>query len=283
MLAYATLLHLRAPFADLLTAVAEWLSTRTRQPWNADQILDATVWQYPQIEVRTALARPHGSALWALQVNTRDGRVAGRDWQLELMLRDREAGGVRATVAVHASDVRGVERDAPPVPYSQPALVRALLERGQPDPDTPGLAPFPLDSEADAQAVAARIRDARRAHVVVAVCRGESALDVASLRTAATGLADVVELRPVMPHEVAAALKAVQAWPPPGRAAVFAPRDATDRSGDADGRQVYAADARLLAATLLRLGAPRILAAHRGIERVKAAGALEAREDAGHG
>ena len=279
MLAYATLLHLQTRFHELLGIVADWLSTRTNQPWNARRVLDATVWKYPMIEVRTALAQPPDGTLWALQVNTRDTRVSGRDWRLELALRAVEQGGVQATVAVHASDVRGVNRDAPPVPYSQPALVRALLERGQPDRDTPGLEPFPLDSEADAQAVAARITAPQRAHVVVAVCRGETTLDVAALRATVTGLADVVELRPVMPHEVTATLKGVQAWPPAGRAAVFPPRAGLARPPALDRRPLFAAEARPLGAAILRLGAPRVLAAHVSLDRIKEGSVLAATDE----
>lgn len=271
MLAYATLLHLQARFPDLLAIVAEWLSARTNQPWNARRVLDAAVWKYPLLEVRTALAHPQDRAVWSLQLNTRDTRVPGRDWRFELALRELKQGGVQATVAVRASDVRGPSRSAPLVPFSQPALVGALLERGEPDPETPGLVPLPLNGEADAQVVAARITDPRRAHAVVVVCRGETALDVAALRTTVTGLADVVELRPVLAFEVATTLKTANAWPPSGRAAVFPPRAAMVRPPELERRQVFGAEARTLMSAVLRLSAPRVLAEHVTVERLQQA------------
>lgn len=54
MLAYATLLLLQARYPDLLAIVAEWLSTRTQQHWNARRLLKPEVWRQPYIEVRTA-------------------------------------------------------------------------------------------------------------------------------------------------------------------------------------------------------------------------------------
>lgn len=268
MLAYATFLHLQARFPELLGIVADWLAARTGQSWDASRVLDAAVWNYPQIEVRTALARPQGQTVWSLQVNTRDTRVPGRDWRFELALREFERGGVQATVAVHASDVRGVSRSAPPVPMSQPVLVRALLERGLPDPETPGLQALPLECEADAQVVAARVADPRRVHAVVVACRGETELDVGVLRNTLTGLADVVELRPVMAYEITTILKDVQAWPPAGRAVIFPPRTAMARPADLDRRQLYAAEARTLTSAVLRSGAPRVLEAHRTLEQL---------------
>lgn len=268
MLAYATLLQMQARFPDLLAIVADWLSARTGQSWDAAGVLGAEVWNYPQIEVRTALAKPDDRNVWSLQVNTRDARVDGRDWRLELALREFERGGVQATVAVHASDVRGVSRTAPPVPMSQPALVRALLERGLPDPGTPGLKSLQLDGEEDAQVVAARIADPGRGHAVVVACRGETELDVGVLRNTLTGLADVIELRPVMAYEITTVLKDVHAWPPAGRAVVFPPRTANARSADLERRQLYAAEARTLTSAVLRLGAPRVLEAHRTLEQL---------------
>ncbi|MBL8097186.1 MAG: hypothetical protein JNL73_23615 [Anaerolineales bacterium] len=271
MLAYATLLHLKARFPDLLAIVAEWLSARTNQSWNARRVLDAAVWKYPLLEVRTALAHPQDRAVWSLQLNTRDTRVPGRDWRFELALRELKRGGVQATVAVRASDVRGPSRSAPLVPFSQPALVGALLERGDPDPETPGLVPLPLNREADAQVVAARITDPRRAHAVVVLCRGETALDVSALRTTVTGLADVVDLRPVLAFEIATTLKTVNAWPPPGRATVFPPRAAMVRPPELERRQVFGAEARTLISAVLRLSAPRVLAEHVTVERLQQA------------
>ena len=54
-LAYATRLHLQARYPDLLSIVAEWLSTRTQHHWNARRLLKPEVWRQPYIEVRTAL------------------------------------------------------------------------------------------------------------------------------------------------------------------------------------------------------------------------------------
>jgi len=268
MLAFATLLHLRACHTDLLAIVADWLSARTRQPWSGAEVQAAAVWNYPLCEVRTALAEHAGRPTWALQVNSGDPRVPGRDWRLELTLRAIKGGGTRATVLVHASDLRGRSRGGLPVPYTQPALVRALLTDGGPDPQTPGMMPWPLECEADAVAVAERITDPQRAHTVAMVCRGETDLDVERLRAAAIGLADVVAVRPVMAHAVAATLTAVQAWPRPGHAVVFSPR----RTGTADRetRLLFAAEARALSSAVLRLGAPEVLAAHQSLEQIQA-------------
>jgi len=268
MLAFATLLHLSAGHTDLLAIVADWLSARTRQPWSGAEVQAATVWNYPLCEVRTALADQAGRPTWALQVNSGDPRVPGRDWRLELTLRALETGGTRATVLVHASDLRSGIRGGPPVPYTQPALVRALLADGGPDPQTPGLAPWPLDCDADAVVAAARITDPQRAQTVAVVCRGETELDVDRLRAAAIGLADVVAVRPVMTHAIAATLTAAQAWPRPGHAVVFSPRAADP--ADREQRLVFAAEAHTLSSAVLRLGAPAVLAAHQSLEQIQA-------------
>jgi hypothetical protein len=97
---------------------------------------------------------------------------------------------------------------------------------------------LPVDNEEDARIVVARLPDPRRGDVVVVVCRGETAVDVAALRTTLIGLADVVELRPMMSYEMTTVLKAARAWPAPRRAGLFPPRTAMARPGTQDRRQV---------------------------------------------
>lgn len=287
MLAYATLLQLQASYDELLTVIAGWLSNRTGQPWDAEHVLGAEVWQYPRIEVRTARVGGPDATVWGLQVNSRDPRIMSRDWRLELTLRDLGQGGARATVAVHALDAERPGRGAP-VPFSQPALVRALLEHGRPAPDTPGLAPLIIDSEAEAQALVARIAAPERAHSVLALCRGEVALDVPALRAALVGMADLVELRPVLPQDVGAVLKPASAVPPPARAIHFPPRavahPARSTAAAREQRLMLAVEARALADSVLTFGAPRVLAEHITLERMqpRSSGPLST-EDAGSG
>lgn len=272
MLAYATLLQLQAGFDDLLAIVADWLSNRTGQAWDAQGVLGAELWQYPRIEVRTAQTREPDATVWGLQVNSRDPRIALRDWRLELTLRDLGQGGAKATVAVHALDAERPGRAAS-VPFSQPALVRALLERGDPAPDNPGLQTFAIDTEADAQSLIKRIAAPDRAHSVVALCRGEVSLDVPALRAALIGMADVVELRPVLPQEVGAVLKPAFALPPPARAIHFPPRavalPARAMVPSREQRLMLALEARAMADSVLTFGAPRVLAEHLTLERMK--------------
>lgn len=269
MLAFASLLHLQSRFPELLTIAAEWLSARTQQHWNARRLLDTAVWKYPLIEVRTATAQPLDRTVWVLQVNTRDARVPGRDWQFELALRAVEQGGVDATVVVQANDDRRSGHAAAPVPFSQPALVRALLARGEPDPNTPGLQPIPLESGTDAQALVARVVDPRRSHALVVLCQGEAPLDVPALRAAVVGQAEVVELRSGLSSDISAILKSASVCSSPGRATVFPPPTTTARGAEQARRQLLGADARTLTAAVLKLCAPRILAAHLSLEKIK--------------
>ncbi len=271
MLAYATLLRLEASYHDLLAIVAEWLSNRTGQQWDAERVLGAEVWQYPRIEVRTASASGSDEAIWGLQVNSRDPRILSRDWRLELTLRDLGQGGVQATVAVHALDAERPGRSAP-VPFSQPALVRALLERGRPAQSTPGLEPLAIETEADAQVLIERIAAPERAHSVLALCRGEVSLDVPALRAALVGMADLVELRPVLPQAVGAVLKPAFAVPPPARAIHFPPRAVPSPARNTASREqrlMLSLEARPLADSVLTFGAPRVLAEHVTLERMQ--------------
>lgn len=279
MLAYATLLHLRTRFPELLGIVAEWLAGRSDQHWSARRLLETAVWKYPLIEIRTRAANLQERTAWALRVKTRDTHVSGRDWQIELTLRDVEQGGVQATVVVQANDDRRSGYGTAPVPFSQPTLVRALLERGEPDRNTPGLQPLPLESDADAQALVARVTDPRRSYAVLVVCQGESPLDIPALRAAVMGQAEVVELRSGLSPDIAAILKPASVWPPPGRAAVFPPRTAMARPAEQGRRQMLGADARTLAAAVLKLCAPRILAAHLTLEKLKDASPAAAPDD----
>lgn len=271
MLAYATLLQLQAREHDLLAIVAEWLSIRTGQSWDAESVIGAQVWQYPRIEVRTARAGTPDAAVWGLQVNSRDPRIPSRDWRLELTLRDLGQGGARATVAVHALDAERPGRPAL-VPFSQPTLVRALLELGGPAPQTPGLRPLVIDTEADAHILVERIAAPDRAHSVVAICRGEVALDVPAVRAALVGMAEVVELRPVLPQDVGAILRPAAAVPPPARAIHFPPRVgvslARNPTPTREQRLMLAVEARTLADSVLTFGAPRVLAEHMTLERM---------------
>ena len=272
MLAYATLLQLQSCEHDLLSIVAEWLSNRTGQLWDAESVIGAQVWQYPRIEVRTARAGGLDAKVWGLQVNSRDPRIPSRDWRLELTFHDLGQGGARATVAVHALDAERPGRSAP-IPFSQPALVRALLEHGRPTPHTPGLRPLVIDTETDAQNLVERIAAPERAHSVVALCRGEVSLDVLALRAALVGMADVVELRPVLPQDVGAILKPAAVVPPPARAIHFPPRAATSSSRNPapyrEQRLMLAVEARSIADSVLTFGAPRVLAEHVTIERMQ--------------
>lgn len=279
MLAFATLLHLQSRFPELLSIAAEWLSARTQQHWNARRLLDTAVWKYPLIEVRTVIAHPLDRTVWVLQVNTRDARVPGRDWQFELALRAVEQGGAQATVVVHTNDDRRTGHAVAPVPFSQPTLVRALLERGEPDPNTPGLQPISLESGTDAQALVARVVDPRRSHALVVVCPGEAPLDIPALRAAVLGQAEVVELRSGLAPDISAALKSASVYPPPGRAMVFPPRTAMTRTAEQGRRQMFGADARTLAGAVLKLCAPRILAAHLSLEKLKDASPVVALDD----
>jgi hypothetical protein len=268
MLAFATLLHLQAPFHDLLVIVAEWLSGRTGQVWNAQQVLEAELWRYPESDVRTAQARVSEQMVWGLQVVSRDRRTPSRDWRLELTLRDLEQGGAQATVVVHALENQRVGHSAS-VPFSQPALVRALLARGNPDADTAGLQPFSIDTEADAQCLVDRIGAPNRSRSVLVLNRGEATLDVPGLRAAMIGMAELVELRPVLSQEVAAVLKPASAWPPPARAIHFPSRKAEPVVGGREQRLLLAADTRALASSVLTFGAPRVLAEHLSVERLQ--------------
>lgn len=278
MLAYATLLSLQARFPDLMTITAEWLSTRTDQHWSARRLLEATEWRDPWTQVRTRIAHLQDATLWALQVNTRDPRLPRRHWQLDLALRDLEQGGVQATVTVRATDDKRLPSASASVPTSQPALVRLLLERGQPDPETPGLRALVLTQAEDVQRLVRRIGEPRRAQVLLIV-GGDATLDVPALRATLTGLADVAELRPGVADELAATLKTAGAWPPPGRAAVFPPRTPMARPAGQERRQILGAETRTLVAAALRLGAPRVLAAHHSVERLKDASLTAALDD----
>ncbi len=272
MLAYTTLLQFEADYVDLLGVVAEWLAGRTDRSWDAHQVLEAEVWQYPRIEVRTARAGGPDARVWGLQVNSRDPRIPSRDWRLELTLRDLGQGGAHATVAVHALDAERPGRSAP-VPFSQPTLVRALLEHGRPAPHTPGLHPVAIDTEADAQNLVERIAAPDRAHSIVVICRGEVALDVPALQAALVGMAEVVELRPVLPQDVGAILKPAAAVPPPARAIHLPPRAATSPARNPapyrEQRLMLAVEARSIADSVLTFGAPRVLAEHVTIERMR--------------
>lgn len=177
MLAYATLLQLQAREHDLLAIVAEWLWMQRPQ----ESVIGAQVWQYPRIEVRTARAGTPDAAVWGLQVNSRDPRIPSRDWRLELTLRDLGQGGARATVAVHALDAEHPCGSSPLFPtHARARLARTRWARST-----------------DAGAAAARdrhrgrcphpgraYRAPDRAHSVVAICRGEVALDVPAVRRA---------------------------------------------------------------------------------------------------
>lgn len=278
-LAYATRLALQARYHDLLAIVADWLSTRTQHHWTARRLLKPEVWRQTHIEVRTALAHVSGQTLWGLQIVTRDPRLPSRDWRLELALRDLEQGGVQATVVVYALDAPRFGEAPTSVPLSQPALVRALLERGAPVADTPGLHPIALDSEADARRLVARLIDPGRAHSLLVLCRGEATLDLSALSSALIGLAECVELRPVLSPDIAAVLKAASAWPSPARVALFPPRPSGPPSAGREPRLLLAAQTRTLTTGVLKVGAPRVLAEHVTVERLQQAGSEGALND----
>ncbi len=271
MLAYATLLQLQARYHDLLAIMADWLSARTQQHWSARRLLEADVWRHPQIEVRTGLAQLSDQTVWGLQVSTRDARVVGREWRLEATLRDLEQGGVQASVVVHALDTQrfGYERAA--VPFSQPALVRTLLERGIPAADTPGLHPIPMETDTDVHRLVERIRAPNRTGSLVLLCRAETTLDVPALRDSLTGLADLIDLRPALPQQWVALLKPVSAWPPPDRAAFFPPRGVGEPSVRREPSLLLAAETRTLCAGVLKAGASRVLAQHLTLEQLQVA------------
>lgn len=279
MLAYATLLQLRARFPELLAIVADWLAGRSDQHWSARRLLETATWRYPQIEIRTATIKLKERAVWALRVKTRDPHLPGRNWQLDLALRDLEQGGVQATVTARATDDKRLQSTSTSVPTSQPALVRLLLERGQPDPDTPGLHALVLNQADDVQRLVRLIDEPRRPQALLIV-GGDTTLDVPALRAMLTGLADVAELRPGMADDLAAKLKTAGAWPPPGWATVFPPRTPMARPVGQDRRQILGAESRTLVAAALRLGAPRVLAAHQSVERLKDANPTAALDDA---
>ncbi len=209
--------------------------------------------------------------VWGLQVTTRDPHLPSREWQLELTLRDLERGGVRATVVVHALDARHFERTTAPVPFTQPALVRELLKHGAPDAHTPGLHPRCLSTESDARSLVEHLASRDRRHGVVVLSGGETTLDMPNLQTALIGLAELVDLRPVLPPECVALLKPAGAWPPPARAIHFAPRAAGSSSAKREPRLMVAAETRGLAASLLTHDAPRVLAQHLTLEQLQKA------------
>ena len=278
-LAYATLLHLQARYPDLLSIVAEWLSTRTQHHWNARRLLKPEVWRQPYIEVRTALTHVSEQTVWGLQVVTRDARIPSRDWRLELALRDLEQGGVQATVVVYALDAPRFGQAPTAVPFSQPTLVRTLLERGVPAADTPGLQSIALDTEADARRLVARIADPGRTHSLLVLYRGEAVLDVSALSAALIGMAECVELRPVLPQEVAAVLKPASAWPSPARVALFPPWPTGASALGREQRLLLAAETRTLSAGVLKVGAPRVLAEHVTVERLQPANSQSLSDD----
>lgn len=269
MLAYATLLPLTARTHDLLAIVADWLSQRTAEHWNARRLLAPGSWRQNQVNIRTALMHLPEQTVWGLQVATRDLHLPSRTWQLELTLRDLERGGVRATVVVHALDGRHFERTPAPVPFTQPALVQALLEHGAPDARTPGLHPRVISTESGARSLVELLASRDRRHGVLVLSGGETTLDVPNLQPALIGLAELVDLRPVLPPECVALLKPAGAWPPPARVIHFTARAAGSSTGSRESRVLLTAETRTLAASLLRHDASRILAQHLTLEQLQ--------------
>lgn len=271
MLVYANALTLEARVPELLTIVAGWLSDRVGQPWNARRLLESGRHRFPLGDLQIHTVRHENRSLWALDLEQPDRGVLGRHWHLEVAIRDIEGGGALATVVIHAHDDIYVSSSFPAVALNQPALIRALLDQGQPDAATPGLTTRSLHSEVDARHLAAHVTDRTRSQTLVIVSENDLANDLERLQAALVGLADLSTLASDAPLLAGRILYAAHAFPGSGKAVVVGPAilPTGERLAGRAARQIVGVNTRAVVAGVLKYRSPHILKIHLSVERLK--------------